>query len=261
VGIWRPPQPGWPPPGWVMVACDVGQGDATVLAAGDGSAVVVDAGPDPPAVDGCLDRLGVRRVRLMLFTHAHADHVDGWPGVRSGRRVDQVAVGPTGGPAAGPVPVHVVSPGERLRAGDVRAEVLWPDPDRVADSSGGSPEGSAVNDASVVLAVQVRGVRLLLTGDVEPDAQRAVLRRHPRLAADVLKMPHHGSAHQLPAFLAAVGARIVTISAGEGNDYGHPAAGALSMLRRDRAAWWRTDLDGDVAVVERDGRLVVVTRR
>ncbi|KOG89670.1 hypothetical protein ADK38_12980, partial [Streptomyces varsoviensis] len=25
---------GWPPPGWRMVACDVGQGDALVLAAG-----------------------------------------------------------------------------------------------------------------------------------------------------------------------------------------------------------------------------------
>lgn len=261
VGIWRPPQPGWPPTGWVMVACDVGQGDATVLAAGDGSAVVVDAGPDPPAVDGCLERLGVRRVRLMLFTHAHADHVDGWPGVRAGRRVDQVAVGPTGGPATGQVPVHVASPGETFRAGDVRAEVLWPDPDRVAAASVESPDGSAVNDASVVLAVRVRGVRILMTGDVEPDAQRAVLRAHPQLAADVLKMPHHGSAHQLPAFLAATGARIVTISAGADNDYGHPAATALSMLRRERAAWWRTDLHGDVAVVERDGRLVVVTRR
>ena len=34
--------------GWVLVACDVGQGDGLVLNAGQGSAVVVDAGPDPP---------------------------------------------------------------------------------------------------------------------------------------------------------------------------------------------------------------------
>ena len=39
--------PGWPPRGWVLVACDVGQGDALVLAVGPGTAVVVDAGPDP----------------------------------------------------------------------------------------------------------------------------------------------------------------------------------------------------------------------
>ena len=54
---------GWPPPGWVLVACDVGQGDALVLRAGPTSAVVVDAGPDPVVVDGCLDRLEVDRSR------------------------------------------------------------------------------------------------------------------------------------------------------------------------------------------------------
>ena len=38
---------GWPPPGWSYAMCDVGQGDATVLAAGAGAAVVIDTGPEP----------------------------------------------------------------------------------------------------------------------------------------------------------------------------------------------------------------------
>ncbi|UMG92933.1 ComEC/Rec2 family competence protein [Nocardioides sp. TF02-7] len=85
---------GWPPDGWVLVACDVGQGDALALPAGPGAAVVVDAGPDADAVDGCLDRLGVRAVPLVVLTHFHADHVDGlegccasagWPRWRSAR--------------------------------------------------------------------------------------------------------------------------------------------------------------------------------
>ncbi len=59
----------WPPPGWVLVACDVGQGDALALAVGRRAAVVVDAGPDPRAVDGCLDRLGVERVPLVVLSH------------------------------------------------------------------------------------------------------------------------------------------------------------------------------------------------
>ena len=78
------PTPGWPPRGWVMVACDVGQGDGLVLRVGDGSAVVVDAGPDPRLIDRCLGRLGISRVPLVVLTHFHADHVDGLEGVLSG---------------------------------------------------------------------------------------------------------------------------------------------------------------------------------
>ena len=68
-----------------MVACDVGQGDGLVLNAGPARAVVVDAGPDPAAMDGCLRRLGVERVPLVVLTHFHADHVDGLDGVLRGR--------------------------------------------------------------------------------------------------------------------------------------------------------------------------------
>ncbi len=254
IGIWRPPHPGWPPESWLMVACDVGQGDATVLNAGDGEAVVIDAGPEPAAVDRCLDRLDIRRIRLMVFTHGHADHIDGWSGVTQGREVDQIAIGPTGGPASR-VPVHVATPGETFTIGAISAEVLWPPaspPKPVTD-------GSSANNASLVLAVRMHGVRILLTGDIEPEAQTRLMLLHPDLAADILKMPHHGSSRQSEAFLDDVGARIVTVSAGVDNDYGHPAAKALDMLRARGAQWWRTDTDGDIAIALRDGHLVVVT--
>ncbi|OEV19857.1 hypothetical protein AN220_28260, partial [Streptomyces nanshensis] len=89
VAVLRPlplvrPLTGWPPAGWRMVACDVGQGDALVLAldgerGGAAGAVVVDAGPEPDAVDRCLRDLGVRSVPLVVLTHFHADHVAGLP--------------------------------------------------------------------------------------------------------------------------------------------------------------------------------------
>ncbi|RLP75906.1 competence protein ComEC, partial [Micromonospora sp. BL4] len=62
---------GWPPSGWVVVACAVGQGDALVLPVAAGRAVVVDAGPEPAAVDGCLRRLGVREVPLLVLALIH----------------------------------------------------------------------------------------------------------------------------------------------------------------------------------------------
>jgi competence protein ComEC len=253
LGIWRPPQVGWPPAGWVMVACDVGQGDATALATGDGSAMLVDVGPEPAAVDRCLDRLRVDRLPVVAITHGDADHVAGWAGAVSGREVGALLVGPSGGPPSAAVEARELIAGQRFVLGALHVEVLWPTDRR-------RPSADGRNDASLVMRVTTRHARLLITGDVGPEAQDALLGVRPDVAADVLKMPHHGSGQQSSAFFDAVGARIATISSGKDNDYGHPAAAALQLLREHHVAWWRTDTDGDVAVVVRDGRLAVVTR-
>ena len=122
LAMWRPPQVGWPPDGWVMVACDVGQGDATVVATGDGSAMLVDVGPEPVAVDRCLDRLRVDRLPVVAITHAHADHMGGWSGAVTGRDIGAVVVGPTGG-ARGVESSRRVVAGQAFRVGQVWVEV------------------------------------------------------------------------------------------------------------------------------------------
>ncbi len=256
---------GWPPPGWLLVACDVGQGDGLVVADGVGSAVVVDTGPDPAPMDRCLHDLGVRRIPLVLLTHFHADHVEGLPGVLRGRAVAQIEVSPLADPPdevrrvrgwasdAG-VPVVVAGVGEERSVGDVSWKVLWPQ--RIIHA------GSLPNNASVVLRLQCRGVVVLLTGDVEPEAQAAILEADPGdLRADVLKVPHHGSANQDPRFLQATGARLAVISVGVGNPYGHPAPSTLQMLQSDGMQVERTDRDGDVAVVVTAGGVALVPRR
>ena len=253
----------WPPRGWVLVMCDVGQGDALVLAAGQGAAVVVDAGPDARAVDGCLRRLGVRRVALALLTHLHSDHVDGLPGVLGGRQVDVVEVGPLDEPADGAervagavadkrVPVRRVVTGEQSQIGPLRWRVLWPA--RVLR------DGSVPNNASIVILVEVAGLRLLLTGDVEEAAQRALRRALAGITVDVLKVAHHGSPSQDPGLLAGLRPRVALVSVGADNRYGHPAPATLGLLGAVGAAVWRTDRDGDVAVVGDGGRLRVARR-
>jgi len=256
--------PGWPPQGWLMVACDVGQGDALVLAAGRSGAVVVDAGPDPRLIDRCLRDLGVERVALVVLTHLHADHVEGLPGVLRGRSIGEVQIGPYDEPAAelarvsgwardAAVPLTRAVAGERGRLGPLEWEVLWP----VRIIRG---EGSAPNNASLVLLAQRAGVRMLLTGDIEPAAQRALLARGTVPAVDVLKVAHHGSAAQDPRLLAAAHPRVALVSTGEDNDYGHPAPATLAWLAKAGAVIGRTDLDGSVAVVGDAARLRLVTR-
>ncbi|XLQ69278.1 ComEC/Rec2 family competence protein [Streptomyces actinocidus] len=246
---------GWPPPDWRLVMCDVGQGDATVLAAGEGAGVVVDAGPDPVLVDRCLRSLGITRVPLVVLTHFHADHVAGLPGVLRGRSVGAIqttgfqepqgqAEFVRGQAAARGIPVTRAVAGERRRTGGLEWRVLWPQ-----SAPAARPEGP--NDASVTLLARIAGLTVLLLGDLEPPAQRALLRT-PVAAAlprvDVLKVAHHGSAYQDPLLLRRAGPRLALISCGADNPYGHPSPRTVAALRAGGAQVERTDRSGAIAV-------------
>jgi competence protein ComEC len=111
-----------------------------------------------------------------------------------------------------------------------------------------------------VLKVHTADHSLLQTGDVEVEAQAALVRAGVDLRAEVIKVPHHGSPYQDPDFLRAVHASVAVVSVGRDNDYGHPSALLLAEMAREGARTLRTDLDGDVAVCERDGHLAVVAR-
>jgi len=256
----------WPPPNWVMVMCDVGQGDGLVLPTAPHRAIVIDVGPEPGPIDRCLADLGVNTIDLLVLTHFHADHVEGLPGALRHRAVGSIEVTGLNDPPdeaarvrawahAARIPVHVVVPEWGGTDGPVIWEALWPQ--RYLTD----PNSSPANNSSIVLLVKTAGISLLLTGDAEPPAQRAIEQLWLRPNAQVLKVPHHGSSHQAPEFAAWTGAGIGLVSVGAGNPYGHPAAGTLADLAAEGFDVARTDQDGDLAICQTPQGPTLVRRR
>lgn len=246
-------------PGRLIVTfLDVGQGDAAVVELPQGGILVVDGGGVPGSdfdvgravVAPYLRARKIAHVDVAVATHAHPDHFAGlvsvvatfrprelwWPGVGARApgwwRLENAA-------GAAGTRLRAVGVGRTLTLGGARLRVLHP---------GTRPPGS-LNDSSVVLELTWAGRRVLLTGDVERRGERVLLAGDLR-GADVVKVPHHGSAtSSTPAFVRATRPAVAVVSVGAANRYGHPAPAVEARWRAAGACVLRTDRCGAVTVV------------
>ena len=223
----------WPHSNWRIVNCDVGQGDGEVINLGNHQAIVIDTGPDPVLIDQCLKSLQINTIPLLVLTHSHADHIAGLSGVLKGRAVGQIWRTATQGQ-------HFEF---KAPVGQVDIRVLWPkDPQARFEVNPG--DGSAVNNTSIALLINIAGLTFFTGGDVEPPAQQAILESGLVHRVDIMKISHHGSAYQYLPLLDALHPTVAFISVGKGNTYGHPALSTLIVLRDRGVAVYRTDVSG-----------------
>ncbi|SDT95466.1 competence protein ComEC [Pseudomonas orientalis] len=205
------------PHGQVMVVqLDVGQGQALILRTRN-HALLYDAGPRSGSVDlgarvvvPSLKKFGIMRLDMLLLSHADADHAGGAAAIVRGLPVRRVVGGETEGLPAFLETEPCIS-GERWEWDGV-AFTLW----QWSDAIGGNPK-------SCVLQVQANGERLLLTGDIDSAAERALLETPLAVPTDWLQAPHHGSrSSSSRPFVQRLAPRSVLISRGRGNAFGHP---------------------------------------
>jgi competence protein ComEC len=252
-----------------LVVLDIGQGDAILIVAPSGETMLIDGGPDPDLI---MRRLGERlpfwqrRIDAIVMTHPHQDHVAGL--VPALERFKVGIVLEPGREYDNPtyprfLALALQEPGATFRlarAGDVislgtstRLAILYPSDQDAA----GRLIDDDINNASVVMLLESRGFKALLTGDAKAAVEHLLLARELLGPVDVLKVGHHGSeSGSTPEMLAVLRPRVAVISCGVDNRYGHPHAITLQRLADvPGITVHRTDLDGTVEVVA-DGRTI-----
>jgi len=249
-----------------VTVLDVGQG-LSVLARTREHALLYDAGPAFNAFSDSGTRVilpylrgeGVAGLDAVVISHDDRDHAGGAGSVLEALPVGTLwsSLSPGHALLAAPAWRLPCVAGRRWTWDGVLFEFLHPSSDPRAQGAG------RVNDRSCVLRIEANGGRVLLTGDIERRAERELLRRAPALLpADVLLVPHHGSASSSSqAFVEKVAPRHAVFAAGYGNRFGHPREDVLERYRRLGARLLRTDLGGALDLHVTGGRIAIEVER
>ncbi len=233
---------------------DVGQGDATLLLAGDTS-ILLDAGRhDGNEVVPYLQKIGVKKLDLLVGTHPHSDHIGQMDKVLQAIPVDEVWMsGATHTSkifeqvldeiAASGARYYEPRANESFQIGSLQIHVIHPK--TLTDN---------LNSGSISMRVQYGEMSFLFTGDAEADAELEMLQGQQPLRANVFHVGHHGSStSNSEKFLKAVQPEIAIYSAGIDNSYGHPHKEVIERLTELGINVYGTDTYGTV-IVTTDGK-------
>jgi competence protein ComEC len=272
---WHP----FPPKVWPrqleLTAIDVGQGDSLLVAFPNGQLMLVDGGGfltfgrhakskidiGEDVVSPYLWQRSIRRVDVVVLTHAHDDHAGGLPALIENFHPAELWAGATPPSEAWfqvrkkaraqGVKIVAMQSGKSFNFGGARIEILSPPADYV-------PGASPKNNDSLAMRLTFGQRSFLLTGDMERPMELRALADGRTLAADVLKVGHHGSnTSSTGEFLDAVSPTFAVISDGFENSFHHPHPQVLERLAAHHAAAFRTDSEG-LITIRTDGRRIWV---
>lgn len=245
-----------------IVFCDVGQGDAILIATPSKKYILVDGGPDRKVLN-CLAKhmpFWQRKIDLMILTHPHADHFFGMFYVLERYEVGAFATEKLVNKTKAyeeflkkldenDVRSQFVLAGDYWQLGEMVLEVAGPSDTYLKQTSPGGTIGESKEFASVILQIRYRSFSTLLTGDSQVQGLEDALYE----TIDVLHVPHHGSLSGLDKdVLNHLDPSLAVVSVGAENRYNHPHPQIVELLQSQQIKMLRTDQMGDV-VIKSDG--------
>ena len=252
------------PVGLEIHVIDVGKADAILIRC-QGHAGLIDtgAGGDGEDVADYLLRHGVKELEFVLLSHNDSDHIGGLPTVLGELAVDTLYQGelsveePSLEGAAMDRALsgwegerRTLARGDSFSLGGASFSVLGPC--RAYESS---------NDSSLVLRLEFGEVSALFCGDIEATAELDLVKSGQELQADLLKVPHHGSATSCSQrFVKAVMPQLAAVSVGPDRNQ-LPRAEALEQLEAVGAQIYHTDTDGSIVFSSQGEDFAIETER
>jgi competence protein ComEC len=242
---------------------DVGQGDAILIQDASGFNILIDGGRASagPTVVAYLHQKEVTFIDVMVASHAHADHIGGLISVLQDQQISVQEVLYNGYPydsntwsnfttavADQDLSMSAAQFPQVYDWGSTIAYILHPDPDLIEVDQ---------NRSSIVILLVYEGNKFLFSGDIDFAAEATIVARGTPLAAEILKVAHHGSSFSSSEeFLSAVSPEEAVIQVGR-NTYGHPAPETIGQLEDAGARVWRNDIWGTIIVESNGSRYTI----
>jgi len=249
----------------------LGEMKVTILDVGQGLSVVVrthqhtflyDAGPKFNTQSDAGNRIvlpylrgeGVAKLDGFVVSHNDIDHSGGMLSIlslmptnwfASSFSPDLTLLNQSGlKPSAQHTKILNCFAGQRWVWDGVKFEVLSPSLSQYVDAE------VKDNNNSCVIKVSSKFSSVLLTGDIEADAELALLRDEDlNLKADVMTVPHHGSKTSSTVdFIAAVNPKVTVFTVGYLNRFNHPRPDILARYHDIHSQVYRSDYNGALEI-------------
>jgi competence protein ComEC len=256
-----------PPKNSEFHVLDVSQGDSELIILPGGVKVMTDAGVGSKVLSSLEKAIASsdKYIDIAIISHPQLDHFEGYRTLIDRYQFGLFIINGRSDGGVGEwysliekindkkIPIITLEEGDRILYGPSRIEILSPNEDWL--------QSGELNDTGFVELIKTPDFSTLLMADIGFNVEKDLIKKYD-IRVDILKVGHHGSKYSSSEdFLRAVNPRIAVIGVGAKNTYGHPSEETLERLSSVDAKVFRTDQNGNIRILAKEGKLKVFAER